>query len=286
MDIHPQPGEGKSVLITGCSSGIGRTTALHLAELGYTVFATVRKPADQARLAELRLPNLVPLCPLDLTHREDIGPLVQSVQEELRRLGQPGLYALINNAGGGGVAPLELLDLDVFSAEVQGRLVGALALVQAFLPALRAGSGRIVWIATPATIPTAYVSSIHACDFAVNCLARTLDIELKPWNLPVIQVRCGGIRTDKGLTTPQEAQAILRHPRGELYRLAVSRWGEEMAAFDRKRTEPVEVARVVAQALSARQPRRRYRVGYMSGAAALLELLPQAWTDAILKARV
>jgi len=285
MQTNPNPLRKRSVLITGCSSGIGRTTALYLAHNGFTVFASVRKEKDSEELRQLQEPNLVPVCPLDLSRLEDIPAVVETVQAELERRGQAGLFALINNAGGGGVAPVELMDVEVFRKELQTRLVGPVALVQAFLPLLRQGHGRIVWIATPANIPTPYVTSIHACDFAANCIARTLDIELKPWHIPSIQIRCGGIKTARGLNTPAEAEPILQHPRGDLYRNALIKWFAEMEEFDQKRTEPEKVARVIMAALNASRPKRRYSVGYMSGAAALLEALPQNLTDMILKTR-
>jgi NAD(P)-dependent dehydrogenase (short-subunit alcohol dehydrogenase family) len=275
----------KSVLITGCSSGIGYATAQHLAKIGFTVFATVRKEADAEKLRRLAEPNLIPIHPLDLTNLGGVLPLVNTIQTEIQRRGQPGLYALINNAGGGSVAPIELMDVNTFHTELQTRLVGAVALVQAILPLLRQGAGRIVWIMTPATIPTPYVTSIHACDFAVNCIARTLDIELKPWHIPSIQIRCGGIKTTKGLETTAEVEAILRHPKAELYRQSLKRWSKEMAEFDQKRTDPEQVAQVVQKALCARNPKRQYSIGYMSGAAAFLESLPQSLTDTVLKAR-
>jgi NAD(P)-dependent dehydrogenase (short-subunit alcohol dehydrogenase family) len=280
-----KPGSGKSVLITGCSSGIGHATALHLARCGFTVFATVRKQADYDRLLRLQEPDLIPYCPLDLTGKSGIPPLVEFLEATLQRDGQAGLYALINNAGGGSVAPIELMDLEVFHRELQTRLVGSVALVQSLLLLLRRGAGRIVWILTPATIPTPYVASIHACDFAANCIARTLDLELSPWHIPSIQVRCGGIKTDKGLKTTSEAEEILRHPKSGLYRTQLEKWSKEMAAFDRKRTDPEKVAQKVMTALVARKPRRRYAVGYMAGAAAFLESLPQPLADAILRMR-
>jgi hypothetical protein len=49
--------------------------------------------------------------------------------------------------------------------------------------------------ATPAIVPLPYIASIHVCDFAANCLVRTLEIELKPWKIPQVMVRCGGIKT-------------------------------------------------------------------------------------------
>jgi NAD(P)-dependent dehydrogenase (short-subunit alcohol dehydrogenase family) len=275
----------QSVLITGCSSGIGRTTALHLARNGFTVFATVRKESDVEMLRAFQEPDLIPVYPLDLTRTGDILPILKTIKTELDRRKLPGLFALINNAGGGGVAPLELMDLAMFQRELQTRLVGSMALIQAFLPLLRQGGGRIIWIMTPAIIPTPYVGSIHACDFAANCLARTLDIELKPWRIPNIQVRCGGINTTKGLETTAQSGAILQHPRAELYRSVLNRWSQEMVVFDQKRTPTEAVAQVVETALRARHPRQRYAVGHMSGLAAVLEALPQGLADLILKMR-
>lgn len=285
MDKEMKTVSGRGVFITGCSSGIGRATALRLAHSGFTVFASVRQERDAAMLKAYQEPNLIPICPLDLTRLGDIPPVMEFVQAELNRRGLTGLHALVNNAGGGQVAPLELMDPTLFLRELQTRLVGSTALVQAALPFLRQGSGRIVWIMTPAIIPTPYVSSIHACDFAANCLARTLDIELKSWHIPNIQVRCGGIKTAAGLETTSQVEAIFRHPRAAFYRLQLVRWAKEMNAFDQKRTSPEAVAQVVAKSLQARHPKRRYSVGYMSGAAAALEVLPQGFADFILKMR-
>ena len=276
---------GKSVLITGCSSGIGRETARHLARLGCTVFATVRKAKDRDELGGLGEANIVPVFPLDLTDLDEVTQAREFIEAELRRRPTPGLSALVLNAGGGAVAPVELMDLDGFARELKARLVGSIALVQAFLPLLRDGKGRIIWIVTPATIPTPYVASIDACDFAANCLARTLDIELQSWSIPCVQIRCGVIKTKKGLETTKEVEAILRHPRADLYRDSLEKWSEEMADLDRKRTPPEKVAEQVERALRSRAPRRQYSVGYMHTAAALLEALPQSLTDGILKSR-
>jgi len=141
---------------------------------------------------------------------------------------------------------------------------------------------------TPATIPTPYVSIIHACDFAAYCLARTLDIELKPWKIANIMIRCGGIKTATGLKTTADVEAILREAPGDrasLYAPVLRRRGDDMAKFDLKRTEPEKVAGVVLKALCVKKPKGRYSVGHMARAAAFLEALPQSITDAILKVR-
>ena len=75
--------EGEGVLVTGCSSGIGRATALHLARRGLVVFATVRKESDVENLRALNQPNLVPVCPLDLSRPEHIPAVVETIRQEL-----------------------------------------------------------------------------------------------------------------------------------------------------------------------------------------------------------
>jgi NAD(P)-dependent dehydrogenase (short-subunit alcohol dehydrogenase family) len=279
---------GRAVLITGCSSGIGLATARHLARRGYVVLATVRKDKDAEMLRGVGDPNLVPVCPLDMTRRDMIPPVMEAVKAELARRGIKGLFALVNNAGGGAVGPAELLDPADVSRELEVRVVSALALVQACLPLIREARGRIVWIATPALMPTPYVTSIHAPDFAVNCLARTLDIELQAWDIRNVLVRCGGIKTPAGLRTSDDAEACLRRAapdRVPLYAEALRRWAKDMAAFDAKRTDAARVAELVEKVLEARKPRGRYSVGHMARAAAFLGALPQGLADRILRSR-
>jgi len=278
----------RSVLITGCSSGIGRAAAVHLARRGFTVFAAVRKESDAENLRGLGIPGLLPLCPLDLAKPEHIPAVMEAIDRELAARGQKGLYALVNNAGGGSVAPIELMDMAKFRVELYARVAGAAALVQAVLPSLRRSGGRVLWIMTPAIIPTPYVASIHACDFAVNGLVRTLDIELKPWAIPNIMIRCGGIRTEAVAKSGAVLEADLAAWPAEkraLYEPALRKWNASLASFNAKRTAPEKVAAVLEKALISARPKCRYSIGHMARAAAFLEALPQSWADRILKAR-
>ena len=218
---------------------------------------------------------------------EQIDAAVVRLEEELdrRRL---SLYAVVNNAGGGAPAPIELIPTQLMTAELGARIAGPIRLLQRSLPLLRRGGGRIIWITTPAIIPTPLVASIHACDFAVNCLARTLDIELARWNIPTVMIRCGGVQTPAGLRTTSDVERLLETvtPEGaELYGETLRGWAAEMAEFDKKRIPAEQVADVVLRALEALRPRARYSVGHMAGLAALLEALPQSLADRILKRR-
>lgn len=278
----------KSILITGCSSGIGQASALYLAHHGVIVFASVRKEADAEHLLQLNLPNLVPLYPLDLAQPRQIVEAVAQLEAELQRRCLDGLDGVLHNAGGGGPAPVEMLEPAQLQAQLQARVVGPLALTQACLPLLRRAHGRLLWIVTPALIPTAYVSGIHTCDFAVQCLARTLDIELKPWHIRSTLIRCGGIQTPAGARTTGDVTALLQKDAlgcADFYASSLQKWSTEMTDFDARRTPPTKVAEVVYLAFTASHPRCRYAVGYMAGAAAFLEALPAPLCDAVLKAR-
>jgi NAD(P)-dependent dehydrogenase (short-subunit alcohol dehydrogenase family) len=279
---------GEGVLVTGCSSGIGRAIAVHLAQRGFTVFATVRKAEDVDKLRQLNVANLLPTYPLDLTKLEHLPGIVETVTGELKGMGKEGLYAIVNNAGGGSVAPIELMDLEKLRVELETRILGPVALLQSFLSLIRQAHGRVVWIVTPGLIPIPFVSSIHACDFAVNCLARTLQLELKQWRIPSIRIKCGGIKSAAPEKSARELEESLhRWPkeRVELYAHTLQKQLQEFDVFDTKRTDPEEVARIVYTALSARKPKRSYIVGHMARAAATLELFPQSAVDWIMAKR-
>jgi len=283
-----QEGQGKGVLVTGCSSGIGRAAALCLADHGFTVFSTVRRQQDYEELKSLGKPSLVPFYPLDLRKLDQIPGLVTKINEDLSARGLPGLYAIVNNAGAGSVSPLELLDLETFRGELEARLLGPVALAQALLPSLRRGAGRLVWIATPALIPIPFVGSIHVCDYAANCITRTFALELAPWKIPSIFVRCGGILTaapEKNARELEQEMARLSEDRRALYREALEKEKRQLADFDRKRSEPSVIAERVLEALCAPRPKRVYRAGYMSRAGAFLDVLPQPVVDWIMSRR-
>lgn len=279
---------GKAVLVTGCSSGIGRATALYLAKRGFTVFATVRRESDEQGLLALGEPNLVPVCPLDLAKREHIAALGMRIRQELEARRLNGLYAVINNAGGGTMGPIELMDLDKFHQELQTRLLGPVALLQALLPLIRQARGRILWIATPSLMPIPYVSSIHACDFAANCLARTLNLELRPWAIPNVLIRCGCIDTPSPAKEGRELEEAMSRwpaPARELYLEPMRKERDSLGKLDQKRTPPEKVGETVFRALCAGRPKSRYQVGYLSRVAAIMEALPQTLTDKFLAAR-
>jgi NAD(P)-dependent dehydrogenase (short-subunit alcohol dehydrogenase family) len=269
---------GEAVLVTGCSSGIGQAIALHLAIRSFTVLATVRREADAERLRSFRLPGLEPVCPVDLAKPGDLPAICGSIREALSRRGLDRLYAVVNNAGGGFIAPVELMDRARFRAEMEIRVHSPLALLQDLLPLLRNARGsRILWISTPALIAIPFVASIHACEFALNGLAQSLRMELAPWRIPNIVIGCGGIQTAAPARTERELEQSLRAwpaAKAGLYAGSLDRLRVRLSRFDSGRTPPEAVARVVCDALTAAHPRRKYYAGHLAWVMDLLRFLP------------
>ena len=121
----------KHTLVTGCSSGIGRATALRLAAAGQHVYAGVRNQADGEQLIRSAAGGeLTPLI-LDVTDPSHIAAAAAAVTGHT---GTAGLHGLVNNAGFGLACPTELVQLEAFRRQLEVNVTGQLAVTQAFLP--------------------------------------------------------------------------------------------------------------------------------------------------------
>lgn len=133
------------MVVTGSSSGIGRACALHLDELGFHVFAGVRREEDGKRLRVEASGALEPLI-LDVTDEAATHAAAARVAEAA----DGGLVGLVNNAGVQGAGPLENIPLEEFRRVLEINVTGQVAVTQAFLPQLRQRRGSASWDARPA----------------------------------------------------------------------------------------------------------------------------------------
>jgi NAD(P)-dependent dehydrogenase (short-subunit alcohol dehydrogenase family) len=279
---------GKSVLVTGASTGIGNSVAVYLAKKGYNVFATVRKSSDVEKLDALKLTNLRPVYPFDLRLPDQILTAADSIIETTNSNLLPKLYAVINIAGGGQISPIELMNITDYRDELEKRLVGPIILLQKLIPLLRETRGRILWIATPGLFPASFIADIHAADFAINYLARTLNLELLPDRIHNILIRCGGIDTASPERTESKLTQMLElwpEDKSSLYRSRLLKFIIASKKFNAKRTSPEKVAELISKVLETKNPKVRYQIGLMSNLGGFLEMLPQSWVDYIMKKR-
>ncbi|WP_022947788.1 SDR family NAD(P)-dependent oxidoreductase [Methylohalobius crimeensis] len=178
-----------TILITGCSSGIGYVTALGLKERGYQVFASARKPEDMERLKAEGFEAVQ----LDL---DDSASIQAAVTEVLERTGGT-LDALFNNGAWGQVGAVEDLSRDVLRAEFETNLFGTHELTNTVLPIMRRqGHGRILYNSSVlGLIALPYRGAYNASKFALEGLVDTLRLELSGTRIYPVLIEPGPILT-------------------------------------------------------------------------------------------
>ncbi|HZU50181.1 MAG TPA: SDR family NAD(P)-dependent oxidoreductase, partial [Mycobacterium sp.] len=182
-----------SVLVTGSSSGIGRSTAIALAEAGFRVFAGVRKDADGYVLREATPHRrLIPVI-LDVTEDDQITAAATRIAELTHGA---GLAGLVNNAGTALARPIEFVEIEALREQYEINVIGQVAVTQAMLPLLRAGRGRVINIGSAASWTTMPFAGVQcSVKHALRSVNDALRQELKPWSIPVILVEPGVIKT-------------------------------------------------------------------------------------------
>lgn len=267
----------KNVLVTGCSTGLGRSTALMLAASGWRVFAGVRKAADAESLKAEAEGELTPLL-FDVARPDDLAQAV----ETLRQATGGELHGLVNNAGVYLGGPLELMKPEEIELTFAVNVTGLLAVTRSCLPMLRAAQGRIVNISSISGLIAMPGVSVYAgSKHAVEAITDSLRIELHPFGVKVVAVEPGGIRTpiwDKGAKRDEAAAqdadgAQLRKDYAPLLKL-LHKLNAKPGGLP-----PEDVARVVIDALESDKPRNRYVVGKDAKSLALLRRLPDALRD-------
>ena len=248
----------RAVLVTGCSSGIGRATAERLAVAGWTVYATARKPETLADLEARGCRTLA----LDVTDEASMQAAVAAVEGEHGSVG-----ALVNNAGYSQSGAIETVPMEKVRAQFETNVFGLVRLCQLVLPGMRrARSGRIVNLSSMGgrlVFPGG--GFYHATKYAVEAISDALRFEVKGFGVDVILIEPGLIRTEFGTTA---AGAVSEAGEGEgdyaQFNAHVANATEQIyesgGPIARLGGPPEAVAKVIDKALSAKRPRARYTV--------------------------
>jgi NAD(P)-dependent dehydrogenase (short-subunit alcohol dehydrogenase family) len=243
------------VLITGCSSGIGRAAALRLARRrDLTVYATARRLETIADLAAAGCRTLA----LDVTDEASMVAAVRAVEEAHGSVG-----ALVNNAGYGEFGTIEETSLERVRAQFETNVFGLARLIQLVLPAMRAvGRGRIVNVSSMGGRLVFPVGGYyHASKYAVEAISDALRFEVAPFGIAVVLVEPGVIRTgfDEVYTRTLAHSAVPDGPYGKLTAAAAAR---TVAGYRSRMLTagPDTVAKVIERAVTAARPRPRYLI--------------------------
>lgn len=265
-----------TVLITGCSSGIGRALADAFRDAGHEVWATARKPADVEILAVAGF-NARPL---------DVNDAIalQSLAEELQdRHG--GLDILVNNAGYGAMGPLLDGGVEAMRQQFETNVFAVVGVTRALFPLLRRSRGLVVNIGSVSgVLVTPFAGAYCASKAAVHALSDALRLELAPFSIRVMEVQPGAIASQFASNAQRQADEVLA---------AESPWWplrEHVKARARASQDRPTPAAVFAQGVLAATRKvpapALVRLGNGSTALPLLaRLLPQRVLDKVLKKR-
>jgi len=244
----------KAVLITGCSTGIGRATALRLAKAGHTVYATARKVETMQDLGAAGCKLLA----LDVCDETSIKAAVAKVEAE-----QGAVGVLINNAGYGSEGPIEEVPMIEVRRQFETNVFGLTLLTKLVLPGMRKQRwGKIVNLSSMGgrmTLPGG--GFYHATKYAVEAISDALRFEVQGFGIDVVVIEPGPIKTDFGDTAIARV-AALGGPDSP-YRDFLRVLQEQIKnAYDgpmgRLAADADAVAKVIETAITASRPKTRY----------------------------
>lgn len=206
--------EQPTVVITGCSAGIGEALAIRLAENGWKVFAGVRKEEDAKKLSESH-ENIKPIF-VDVTKQDQVDKAFDEVRNTV---GEQGLTALVNNAGLAFPGPAEFVTMDDVERQFQVNVFGLIRVTQAAMPLIRKGTpGRIINIGSIANeFNPPYTSIYNASKGAVHSYSETMRREVARWGIKVVLIKPGYVKTNFSETAVANAKIFKeKFPTGSL----------------------------------------------------------------------
>ena len=269
------------MLITGCSSGIGHATAEHLAQAGWIVYATARRPETLADLEQKGCHTLA----LDVTDEESMRAAVDAVTQTHGAVG-----VLVNNAGYSQSGAVESVPIGQARAQFDTNVFGLMRMCQLVLPGMRAqGWGKIVNISSMGgrlTFPGGGL--YHATKYAVEALSDALRFEVRGFGIDVIVVEPGLIVTRFGEVA---AGSVQQAADGGAYadfnrKVAEVTEGAYKGPMAKLGAGPEAVAKTIARAIESRHPRARYPV---TASARLMmgqrRLMPDRVWDAVMRSQ-
>ena len=261
-----------NVLITGCSTGIGRALALELNKSGFEVFATARKIESLNELKEMGI-NILEL---DINDPKSIKKCLESVKEKTTSLSM-----LINNAGYAEMGPLIEMPDDVLEIQFRTNVLSQISVTKTFLPLLLNNDSKVVNISSVSgDFTTPFAGAYCATKAAFSSLSDALRMELKPLGIKVITVRPGAIESNFGKTADKGVKSWLK--KDSLY----SKINEGIIAranASQDNPTPVSVfAQKLVKELIKKNPKRIIRLGNGSRLLNLLGKFPKSITDKIL----
>lgn len=262
-----------SVFITGCSTGIGRETALRFRDRGIKVAATARKPET---LAGEESENLAAIeCDVNSTDSVEAA-----VAEAEKRLGP--IEVVVNNAGYGQPGPVEEVTEEEIRAQFETNVFGVHRVIRTTVPRLRdVGGGKVINVSSVAgRISTPFLGVYSASKFAVEAMSDSLRVELRPFGIKVVVIEPGPIKTEFESKARNASDRFLDTKSDSAYAEYLGSGERGNDALQRFSLGPDAVAKVILRAATSKSPRSRYTVTLPATAGAIAaRLVPDSVMD-------
>ena len=279
-------GPQKTVLITGATDGLGRATALLLAQRGYRVFAAGRSAEKRAQLDALAREKKLPLETLELDVCDDTSVQL-AVTGVLAKTG--AIDVLFNNAGVNFTAAVEDLHMEDWRRQFETNFFGVLRVTRAVVPHMRERMrGRIVMMSSVSGFVTAPTQGAYSSSkFALEAMSNALRLELYPFGVQVVLIEPGYIVTGIQQAALELSKPYLEKMNAGPYAPLYARFFESVTGSRAKsKTTPEDCARTVLRAIEAPNPKARYLVTGLAVVAKWCErLLSDKMVEAIFRRR-
>ncbi len=267
---------GKVILITGASSGIGFDSAQTLAKQGHRVYAA----GCRTELMEPLKAYGVKVIGMDVTDEELMKHGVETVIQAEGRID-----VLINNAGYGYFGAIENVPLEEARRQLEVNVFGLARLTQLVLPYMRKQrSGRIINTSSIAGKMVFYMGGwYNVTKYSVEALSDALRMEMKPFGIDVVMIEPGAIKTDWGVIA---ARHLMESSVGTAYEQIGTQWAKNMDWFYKTNwlSSPEVVTKAISRAVNSHHPKARYCRGRISITGRVLHaLLPARWWDALMR---
>jgi NAD(P)-dependent dehydrogenase (short-subunit alcohol dehydrogenase family) len=274
-------GNGRWVLVTGASTGIGEACVRVLHRRGFRLIAGVRKTEDAERL-RTSLSERIETLFLDVTDDAQIAEAAKQVETWVK---EEGLYGLVNNAGIVVAGPVEFVPVTEWRKQFEVNVIGQIAVTQAMMPKIRRARGRIVFMGSVAgRISSPFMGPYSGTKFALEGIADAFRMELYQTGIQVSLIEPGAIDTPIWTKSAAHADALFEDAPEEArryYDALADRLREHVEKRVPKMAIPPEhVAEKVAHALTAARPKTRYLVGKDALLEAFIgQFVPDRWRD-------
>lgn len=244
----------KTVLVTGASSGIGKATAIFLAQHGYNVYGAARRMEKMEALKEYG----IKLISLDVTSDESIVNVVDKIYKEAGRID-----VLINSAGLGSYGALEDVPMAEAKNQLEINLFGVARLIQLVLPQMRKNRfGKIVNISSiGGKVGLPMGSWYHASKFAIEGLSDSLRNEVRQFGIDVIVVEPGGTKSEM---IEIGGNDLMRVSGNTAYKGLANSLQKMYGEMEKNAVEPVVIAKLIKKGIEAKLPKERYIGGTMA----------------------